>query len=182
MRYPRCIIVLSKEIPASVAEQLSVIFEGGKAYIPSISKRSPSLNKQIEVIKKIDAEFEERHQRDSIVIFGKQIDSFTMIILAEYDPKIYWVDSKQDLDAIELCSENFEDYSRMHDHLQVAEQYYFNAYQRIKSLSPQTVFRDEYIENIIQWYHWKNKSNAECATRAWIRAQLKTGILNRLDI
>ena len=182
MRYPRCFIVLGKEIPASVTEQLSGILEGGKVYIPSIGKQSPILNKQIKIIKKIDAEFERRYQAHSIVIFGKQIDSFTLMILAEYDPKFYWVDSKQNFNVIEECCQNFDDYSQMLGHLRIAEQFYFDAYQRIKSLSPETVFRDEYIENIIQWSYWQNKSNAECATRAWMRSQLKIGIVNRLDI
>ncbi len=182
MRYPRCFIVLNKEIPEPVAEQLWAIYEGGKVYIRSISKQSPSLNKQIAVIKKIDAKLEGRHQTASIVIFGKQIDPFTLMILVEYGPKFYWVDSKQDFDAVEECSKNFDDYSQMLGHLRIAEQFYFDAYQRIKNLSPETVFRDEYIENIVQWSCWQKKSNAECATRAWIRSQLKSGMLNRLDL
>jgi hypothetical protein len=182
MRYPRCFIVLSREIPETVAEQLWTIYEGGKVYIPSICKQSPNLNKQIKIIRKIDEEFERRFQTHSIVIFGKQIDSFTLMILSKYDPKFYWVDSKRNFNAIEECCKNFDDYSQMLSHLRIAEQFYFDAYQRIKNLSPETVFRDEYIENILQWSCWQNKSNAESATRAWIRSQLKTGILNRLDL
>ncbi len=182
MRYPRCFIVLNKEIPEPVAEQLWAIYEGEKVYIRSISKQSPSLNKQIAVIKKIDAKLEGRYQTDSIVIFEKQIDPFTLMILAEYGPKFYWVDSKQDFDAVEECSKNFDDYSQMLVHLRMAEHFYFDAFDRIKRLSQEIIFRDEHIEKIIQWSCWQGKSNAECATRAWIRSQLKMGILNRLDL
>jgi hypothetical protein len=182
MHYPRCFIVLSKAIPTTAAKQLSEIFENAKLYSRSVSKQSPSLNKQIAVIKKIDTELEGRHHTDSIVICGKQIDPFTIMILAGYEPKFYWVDSKQEFDAIEECSKNFDDYSQMLVHLRMAENFYFDAFYRIQRLSQETVFRDERIEKIIQWCGWQSKSNAECATRVWIKSQLKTGILNRLDL
>jgi len=183
MRYPRCFIVMNDDVPISISEQLHQMTDDSKnSYIPLVSKSRKTIERQIEDVKKIDRSLEDRYQSKAIVLSGKEIDIFTLMLLSEYQPKIYWIDSKLDFDCIKECRKNFDDYKQMTHYLRLAEQSYFNAFDRIKFFSPGDVFRDEYIERIFQLACWNNKSNAESATRVWIKSQLKAGILSRLDM
>jgi hypothetical protein len=182
MRYPRCFIVMNDDVPISISEQLHQMTEDSQnSYIPLVSKSRKTIERQIEVVRKIDRSLEDRYQSKAIVLSGKEIDIFTLMLLSEYQPKTYWIDSKRDFDNIEECSKNFDDYQQMSYLLRQAEQSYFSAFDRIKKFSPENVFRDEYIERIFQLAYWNNKPNAESATKVWIKSQLKVGILNRLD-
>lgn len=156
--------------------------DGKNAYIPTVSKNSNSIEKQIEVVSKIDRSLEDRYQSKVVVLCGKEIDAFTLMLLADYHPKLYWVDSKKEFDKVKECSQNFDDYSHMDTYLRMAEDSYWIAFDRIKKLSGEHVFRDEYIENIFHRNCWKIKANAESATRVWIKNQLKAGVVNRLDL
>jgi hypothetical protein len=183
MRYPRCFIAINEDAPQSISEQLFQMSDDGKnAYIPNVSKDSNSIERQIEVIRKIDRSLEGRNQSKVIVLSRNKIDAFTLILISEYQPKIYWIDSKWDFDKIKECSKNFDDYDQMSYYLRMAEDSYFSAFDHIKNFSSGNVFRDEYIERIFQLACWNNKPNAESATRVWIKSQLKVGIVNRLDL
>jgi hypothetical protein len=183
MRYPRCFVALNGNFPIEIEQQIYDMREGGKnIYLPSIGKRNSRLDNQINTIGKIDSEFEKRYNLKIIVLGDKLIDAFTLMILSEYNPKFYWVDSKTDFYKIMFCSQNFEDFDQMNRSLQDASESYWDAYDRIKIQSEGTVFRDEFIESIFQRDCWEIKSNAESATRVWIKNQLKVGILNRLDL
>jgi hypothetical protein len=183
MRYPRCFIALNGNFPIEIEQQIYDMREGGKnIYLPSIGKRNSSLDNQINTIGKIDSEFEKRYNFKIIVLADKFIDAFTLMILSEYNPKFYWIDSKTDFDKIMYCSQNFEDFQQMNVYLHAASQNYWFAFNRIKTHSGGNVFQDEFIESIFQRDCWATKSNAETATRVWIKNQLKIGILNRLDL
>ena len=183
MRYPRCFVALNGNFPIEIEQQIYDMREGGKnIYLSSIGKRNSRLDNQINTIGKIDSEFEKRYNLKIIVLREKLIDAFTLMLLSEYNPKFYWVDSKTDFDKITYCSQNFEDFQQMNICLHAASQNYWIAYNRIKTQTEGTVFRDEFIESIFQRECWATKSNAESATRVWIKNQLKIGILNRLDL
>jgi len=183
MRYPRCFVALNGNFPIEIEQQIYDMREGGKnIYLPSIGKRNSRLDNQINTIGKIDSEFEKRDNLKIIVSSEKLIDAFTLMLLSEYNPKFYWVDSKTDFDKIMYCSQNFEDFDQMNSYLHAASQNYWFAYNRIKTHSEENVFRDEFIESIFQRECWATKSYAESATRVWIKNQLKIGILNRLDL
>lgn len=183
MRYPRCFIVVTNDIPPRIFEQLLQIRgDGQNTYIPFASKTSKIIDQQIAIIKKIDEELEDRYQSVVVVMRGKEIDIFTLMILADYSPKIYWVDSGSDFKKIRECSQNFDDYSQMERFLMLAEQRYWVAYERIKTISPQNVFRDEFFEGLLFSGFWRQKSNAESATRVWIKSELKAGVVKRLDL
>jgi hypothetical protein len=183
MRYPRCFIVMNDDVPISISEQLHQMTEDSQnSYIPLVSKSRKTIERQIEVIRKIDRSLEGRNQSKVIVLSRNKIDAFTLILISEYQPKIYWIDSKWDFDKIKECSKNFDDYDQMSYYLRMAEDSYFSAFDRIKNFSSGNVFRDEYIERIFQLACWNNKPNAESATRVWIKSQLKVGIVNRLDL
>jgi hypothetical protein len=183
MHYPRCFIVMNEDLPTSISQQLHQMTDEDKnSYIPFISKSSKAIDQQIEVVRKIDCNLEARYGSKIIVLCGKEIDTFTVTILFSYQPKFYWIDSNRDFDKIKQCSENFDNFNQMSHHLRQAERSYFTAFNRIKNFSPGNVFRDEYIERIFELAQWKIKSNAESATRVWIKSQLKVGILNRLDL
>ncbi len=183
MRYPRCFVALNGNFPIEIEQQIYYMREGGKnIYLPSIGKRNSRLDNQINTIGKIDSEFEKRYNLKIIVLEDKLIDAFTLMILSEYNPKFYWVDSKTDFDKIMYCSQNFEDFNKLNSYLHAASHRYWDAYNRIKIYSERNVFRDEFIESIFQRECWEIQSNAESATRVWIKNQLKVGILNRLDL
>jgi hypothetical protein len=124
-------MALNGNFPIEVEQQIYDMREGGKnTYLPSIGKRNSRLDKQINTIGKIDSEFEKRDNLKIIVLREKLIDAFTLMLLSEYNPKFYWVDSKTDFDKIMYCSQNFEDFDQMNSYLHAASQNYWFAFGR----------------------------------------------------
>ncbi len=181
MRYPRCFAVLNNQFNEQVAEQL-LEMSGEKIYIPVHSKKQTTIDKEIEAIKEFDAEMKKRHDTQVVVFSGKLINAFQYMIISEFEPCVYWIDSENDSAKIQSQVLSIFDFYEMRDFLSTAEEIYAGAARRHYKITGEKVFFDKLMSDMFNYRHWNNVSNVEATVSAWMKSQLKVGILNRLDL
>lgn len=183
MRYPRSFLVVNEKFDQAVADQLIEMAEGKSGiYVPGVSRKISTIDNEIAAIKIVDQEIKKRHNTRVIAFSKKVFNDFFYMRISDFEPCIYWLDSKSDSENVQIGVESFADLESMRTFLSVAGEAYATVVKRHQYLSAEKIFVDESVEKIFSNLRWGNISNAEAAVRVWMKSQLKVGILNRLDL
>lgn len=184
MRYPRAFLVFN---PAD--DQLDEShFQGlanakRKVYLENVSKAISTIEDEIILIKDVDSYLGGKGARQTLVLSGPCVVGFLNYYFADKDLSIYWIDNKDEFNAIWELFYSLEHLFAMNHHLEDAALQYISAYKSFRSIAKRCPYPDDKLISDIQAYaYWDNKTVLESEIKVLIKSKLSQGILNRFDI